>query len=307
MPIHIIVAAAAISVSVPLLWASVSSGAVASGGVGILGRRRRGGEMEPDMHRIDLERSAGDRLVRPAVESIAARVRSLTPSGWVRSLERRAKLAGGTARTTERAFAAKLVALGIGALAVLAALRSQRPTVGVLFALVVVGFAYFAPDLLLNSRAKERQNTIRLELPDTLDQMMISVEAGLGFEAALARAGKAGNGPLSDEIIFMLQEMQVGVPRRQALHNLANRTDVPDLRNFVFAVVQSEAYGLPIAQTLRVQASELRDKRRQSAEERAFKIPVKIVFPLVLCIFPSLFIVLLGPAALRMWDALVGS
>ncbi len=98
----------------------------------------------------------------------------------------------------------------------------------------------------------------------------------------------------------------MGVPRRQALHNLANRTDVPDLRNFVFAVVQSEQYGLPIAHTLRVQAAEMRDKRRQRAEERAFKVPVKIVFPLIFCIFPSLFIVLLGPAALRMWRTLFG-
>jgi len=96
----------------------------------------------------------------------------------------------------------------------------------------------------------------------------------------------------------------MGVPRRQALHNLAIRTDVPDLRNFVFAVVQSEQYGLPIAQTLRIQANELRDKRRQRAEERAFKVPVKIVFPLIFCIFPALFVVLLGPAALRMYEAL---
>jgi len=173
--------------------------------------------------------------------------------------------------------------------------------------LVLVGasaIGYFLPDLLVRSRATERQQAIEQALPDALDQLTMSVEAGLGFEGALGRAAQVGEGPLADEFIRVLQEIQIGVSRREALRNLADRSSVADLRNFIFAVIQSESYGLPIADVLRVQASELRLKRHQRAEERALKIPVKIVFPLVFCIFPTLFIVLLGPAAIRIWRAL---
>jgi tight adherence protein C len=127
------------------------------------------------------------------------------------------------------------------------------------------------------------------------------VEAGLGFEGAIERVVKAGSGPLNDELRRVLLEMQLGASRADALRHLADRTDVPDLKSFVFAIVQSEAYGLPIAKVLRVQASELRDKRRQRAEERALKIPVLLIFPLAFGIFPALFIVLLGPAAIRIF------
>ena len=304
MPITVLVAAAAVASSVPLLWyaAGGGGGAVQSGG--ILARFKRERHSGPDMHQIALERSAGDRLLKPFVEAMAERVRRLTPRGWERNIERKVSLAGMPPQSVERVLALKLLIGAVAILGFVAALRSSQPLAWGAVAGVIGGIAYLAPDLSLNSRARERQQRITLDLPDVLDQMMISVEAGLGFEAALGRAGQTGSGPIAEEIIRSLQEMQMGVPRRKALHNLATRTDVPDLRNFVFAVVQSEQYGLPIAQTLRIQANELRDKRRQRAEERAFKVPVKIVFPLIFCIFPSLFVVLLGPAALRMWRAL---
>lgn len=306
MPTHVIVAAAAVAAAVPLLWYSVSGagGTIASGG--FIARLRGKKVAVPDMHQIALERSASDRVLRPVMDGLAKRVRRFTPLGWIKNLERKIALAGMAPHALERFLVLKLLILGGVGLALVTALRSSKPALWALITIVIGLVAYFAPDLSLGSRARERQNTIQIELPDVLDQMMISVEAGLGFEAALGRAGKTGTGPLAVEIIRSMQEMQMGVPRRQALHNLANRNDVPDLRNFVFAVVQSEQYGLPIAHTLRVQAAELRDKRRQRAEEKAFKIPVKIVFPLILCIFPALFIVLLGPAGLRMYRALFG-
>ena len=126
----------------------------------------------------------------------------------------------------------------------------------------------------------------------------IAVEAGLGFDAAMARAGRNGTGPLAQELIRTLQEIQVGQLRRTAYESLALRTDVPDLRRFVRAIIQADAYGISVADVLRTQAAEMRMKRRQRAEEKAMQIPVKVIFPLMLCILPVLFIVLLGPAVM---------
>jgi tight adherence protein C len=164
-------------------------------------------------------------------------------------------------------------------------------------------FGYVTPDVILWGRAKERQDLIRKALPDTLDQLTICVESGLGFDAAMKRVGGRGDGPLAEELRRTLNEIAVGVPRAEALVAMADRTDVPELRHFVLAVRQADAFGLPIARVLRIQASQLRVKRRQAAEERAMKMPVKIVFPLVACIFPSLFVVLLGPAVIRVMRA----
>lgn len=294
MPIHVILAAAAIAAAVPMLLMSVAS-------------QTSGGNRSavPDLHQIALQRSATERVVRPLVGSLARRVRKLTPGGWVKSLERRATLAGVPDHRKDRYVAAKLLAVATGAVSVPMVMGAADPSKAALMAAAATTIAFLAPDGILETRAKKRQEQIQNDLPDTLDQIMISVEAGLGFEAALGRAAKSGVGPLSEEILRTLHEMQMGVPRRAALHNMANRSSVPDLRNFVFAVVQSEQHGLPIAETLRIQAAELRDKRRQRAEERAVKIPVKITFPLVLCVFPALFIVLLGPAALKVWNGIL--
>ena len=128
--------------------------------------------------------------------------------------------------------------------------------------------------------------------------MTIAVEAGLSFDSAMARAAKNGAGPLAEELARTLQDMQVGRTRRQAYTAMAERVDVPDLRRFVRSVIQADAFGVPVAGVLRMQASEMRLKRRQYAEEKAMQIPVKVVFPLMLCILPVLFIVLLGPAAM---------
>ena len=223
----------------------------------------------------------------------------LTPSGTVARLNRLAGTAGRPADwPVSKLIAAKLVlslvAAGLGLLVV-----SGRPgTVTVLLAVVVTVVAYFLPELLLHSRGQERQQAIQLELADTLDQMTIAVEAGLGFESAMARAGSNGTGPLAEELMRTLQDIAVGQPRREAYLALADRTGVTDLRRFIRAVVQADAYGVSIADVLRTQAQEMRLKRRQRAEEKAMQIPVKVIFPLILCILPTLFIVLLGPAVM---------
>jgi len=197
-------------------------------------------------------------------------------------------------------------------LAVIAAALSALVVAGnpglltVVMGVVVTGVAYVLPELLLYSRGQERQEAISLQLADTLDQMTIAVEAGLGFESAMARAAGNGKGALAEELTRTLQDIAVGQPRRDAYLALAERTGVPDLARFIRAVVQADAYGVSIADVLRTQAQEMRLKRRQRAEEKAMQIPVKVIFPLILCILPTLFIVLMGPAALDIIDAFSG-
>jgi tight adherence protein C len=203
----------------------------------------------------------------------------------------------------ERLLVAKLMlAIGFGALGLLCAAASGRLAVFVLAVLVMI-VSYFVPELLLYSRGLERNQAIELELADTLDQMTIAVEAGLGFDAAMARAGRNGRGPLAEELVRTLQDIQMGRSRRQAYEALAARTDTVDLRRFIRAVIQADAYGISIADVLRTQAAELRMKRRQRAEQKAMQVPVKVIFPLMLCILPVLFIVLLGPVAMQMITA----
>jgi len=232
--------------------------------------------------------------------SVLARLAGgLTPAGTVARLNRLAATAGRPADwPVAKLIAAKLLLAAIaGALGLLVV--SGGPSLLTIFMTVAVTVvAYFLPELLLYSRGKERQDAIALELADTLDQMTIAVEAGLGFESAMARAGTNGKGPLAEELVRTLQDIAVGQPRREAYLALAERTGVTDLRRFIRAVVQADAYGVSIADVLRTQAQEMRLKRRQRAEEKAMQIPVKVIFPLILCILPTLFIVLLGPAVM---------
>lgn len=228
----------------------------------------------------------------------------LAPPGVVARLDHQLSLAGRPpAWSLDRILLAKLVlpflAAALGVLFV-----SNDPSTGrFLLAGTVLAVSHFIPDLLLKSKGQERQTKIGLELPDTLDQMTIAVEAGLGFEAAMMRAANNGAGPFAEELTRTLQDMQFGQSRREAYLALAERSTVADLRRFLRAVIQADAYGIAIADVLRTQANEMRLKRRQRAEEKAMKIPVKVIFPLMLCILPALFIVLLGPVVIQMMTA----
>jgi tight adherence protein C len=144
-------------------------------------------------------------------------------------------------------------------------------------------------------------------MPDTMDLLTISVEAGLGFDAALAHVRKKVPGPLSDEIGRMLHEMQLGVARVEAFRHLADRTDVEELKAFVLSMVQADTFGISVGKVLRAQAKELRMKRRQRAEEAAMKVPVKMLFPLIFCILPAMFIVMIGPGVIRIMRAFSGA
>lgn len=225
--------------------------------------------------------------------------RRLTPPAYVRKLDHLLALAGRPASLPlGRVLAAKPLLGAVGALLGLWFASTPAPMLK-LVGLFVILLGYFIPDLLLYSKGQERQKAMQLELPNTLDQMLISVEAGLGFEGAMARAGENGKGPLAEELVRTLQDMQVGRSRRESYQALSERTSIPELRSFVQAVVQADTYGIAISRVLRIQAKVMRVKRRQRAEEKAMKLPVTILFPLLFFIFPVLFIAILGPAVIN--------
>src|SRR5919197_510385 len=166
---------------------------------------------------------------------------------------------------------------------------------------------YFGPNGVLLNLVQRRQAKIRRALPDAIDLLTISVEAGLGFDAALAQVSRNSTGPLAEEFYRTLQEVQLGRTRSEAMRNLADRSSVPELSAFVLAMVQADVFGISVANVLRIQSREMRKKRRQLAEERAMKVPIKVLFPVLFCIFPALFVVILGPAIMRIAAAFGGS
>jgi tight adherence protein C len=222
----------------------------------------------------------------------------LSPAGIATTLQRRLDLAGNPSRwTPDRILAAK--GLGLFILGGLGGLYGLR-TIGLLIAgaAVAATAGFFLPDILLYNAGVKRQEKIQKALPDALDLLTVCVEAGLGFDAALAQVARNTTGPLAAEFSRVLQEMQIGKSRSQALRAMTDRTTVPELRSFVSALVQAGELGITIAGVLREQAKEMRLRRRQRAEEKAQKVPVKILFPLVFCLFPSLFIVIIGPGGI---------
>ncbi|MET9232491.1 type II secretion system F family protein [Lentzea sp. NPDC003310] len=240
--------------------------------------------------------SQSEAVVSPSwLRSIALR---LSPAGVAAGLQRRLDLAGNPVTwTPDRVLAAKGLGLLLGgALGALLGVRSP----GWLVAGLVLGavFGFFLPDLLLLNAGQKRQEKIRRALPDALDMLTVCVEAGLGFDAAMAQVARNTSGPLAQECARVLQEMQIGKSRNESLRALTLRTTVAELRAFVSALAQAGELGVPIASVLREQAREMRVRRRQRAEEQAQKVPVKILFPLITCLFPAMFVVIIGPGAI---------
>ncbi|CCG02938.1 type II secretion system F family protein [Blastococcus saxobsidens] len=251
-----------------------------------------------------LPQAAGPVVAAPRRSSATSLVGLLTPGGTTARLQRLVARAGYPAEwPVQKLLAAKLVLLAITVALGFLFLTGSPGVIGWLLVAFFAVLAYFVPELLLHSRGQERQQKIAVELADTLDQMTIAVEAGLGFESAMSQAARNGKGPLAEELVRTLQDIGVGQPRRDAYLALAERTQVEDLGRFVRAVLQADAYGVSIADVLRTQAGEMRLKRRQRAEEKAMKIPVKVIFPLILFILPALFIVVMGPAVIDIMGA----
>lgn len=248
-----------------------------------------------------------DRVLAPMADTLMTMGRAAGPGDLRDRIRKRLLLAGSPkGLDADRFFALKLlsVLIALGVLVLLILLF--RPRVGtIIFMLIVLlPTGFFVPDVWLHNLISRRKKEIRRKLPDALDMLTISVEAGLGFDAAIARLIKNISGPLAVEFGRMLFEMNAGTPRGEALKHLAERTEVPELNSFVTAMVQADMFGVGIAKILRTQSSEMRIRRRQLAEEKAQKAPVKLVFPLVLCIFPATLIVIGGPAVISVGRAL---
>ncbi len=261
-----------------------------------------------DMQDVVLQMKAVPRLIRPALDRFGGLLSRITPSGIGGNLERAVLLCGLQGRVSVTTllgvkFVTAAAGLAAGTFVFLTWSGIKRYVVGAL--LVYAGWALV--NILLNGRGERRQTEIKHKLPDVLDQMSVCVEAGLGFDAAMLRAAKSAGGPLGEELGRTIQDIRLGSTRSQALGSLVERSSVTEVRLFARALIQAEKTGIPIAKVLRVQAEDARERRRQAAEERAMKLPVKMLFPLMACILPSLFIVILAPAIIRIAESGLGS
>lgn len=246
-----------------------------------------------------------DRLVEPVFDRARRIAMLLSPSGTSERLARGLERAGNPEPwTAERVMGSKGVALLIGLLLGLA--YGGLSLRGVFFAIVFGAAAFWLPNLLVYNAALRRQEQVARGLAEALDMLTVCVEAGQGFDAALVQVARSTDGPISGEFARVLSEVQIGKSRAEAFAALGDRVSLPDVKNFVSAIIQADKLGIPIASVLREQTAAMRLSRRQRAEEKAQKVTVKILFPLLLCIFPAMFIVILGPGVIRMVTTLFG-
>lgn len=248
------------------------------------------------------------RLLLPFLGHVLGASRRLTPLHQLERFERKLLLAGNpeewdAARLAAVRFFGRVLGPTLVAMVLLAAGTGPLQVV-VLSGMVALVFQ-LGPDVLLDRMIARRQEEIRTTLADAMDLLIIMVEAGLGFDAAMARVARQIPGALGEELRRTVQEIQLGRSRAEALRGLADRTGIVHVRGLVAAIIQAEQFGITISEVLRQQASELRERRRQEAEEHAQKIPVKVLLPLIFFILPSLFIVLLGPGVMQIYDAII--
>ncbi len=252
------------------------------------------------LEELELQRPLSERTLKPIIGGLASLVSRFYPANTARSLELRLKKAGMETTSTEfflgvKGFVALVAALLVSLLAN-AITAESTPTIVAAPVGLLVGF--LLPDFYLGNRAGQRNNAILRSLADALDLLTISVEAGLAFDAGIAKVTEKLKGPLSEEFKRASGEMRIGKSRAEALRGIVERTDCKELANFISAIIQADQLGVSMSKVLRVQSETLRIERRQRAEEKAAKMPVLIMLPTVGCIFPSLFIVILAPAAL---------
>lgn len=247
-----------------------------------------------------------DRAIQPVLSGLVGIGRRFTPQGYLDQVREKLVTAGyNDQQSVDRFLAIRVVTVALAPIAAYLAYQNS-PVDGLgqfVFVLLVAGALVAGPDSILDRKVQDRQYEIRRKLPDVMDLLVISVEAGLGFEQALDRTVAAVPGPLTEEFARMLGEVRAGSSRADALRAMDKRTNVPEIRSFVLAILQADTFGVSIGRVLRAQADEMRIKRRQLAQERAAKAPVKMLVPMVFCIFPALFVVVLGPAIMNIMDA----
>ena len=296
----------------PIVIAAVAAGAILLIFVGLAGSSpvdpvqarltQLGSMTAKNLEELELQAPFIERTLRPLASRLSNSVSRITSTSFSDRTEKRLALAGnpGDLRVADWLGIKAIGAIVGGILffllfVVLGLFKFPLPIAGLL-TLVGVMFGYTIPEFWLGGRVRKRQKAILMMIPDSLDLLTISVRAGLGFDAALGRVVEKLKGPLSDEFRRALAEVRVGKARREALRDIVPRTEVQPLTNFIGAIIQAEQLGVSISKVLQVQSEQLRIERRQRAEEQAAKAPIKMLFPLVGCIFPSLFIVILGPA-----------
>lgn len=295
MPPLVWIASAALAASLPVAWWGLSSDRQMSKRV-----QENLAEYQPTMRQAVLERSATERFVLPLMRAIGRRLIRFTPIGWLDAKATSIAKAGWTGRITpEQVLGTKLVVPLIASSLLGFRLLNDFSGRSLVVAAAAVLASFFGPDLLIQAKADRRAEEITLLLPDVLDQITISVEAGLGFEAAIDRLIEGEDNALAREFGRTLQDIRLGTSRAEALEALADRSQVDDLRTVVLNLRQAEMLGVPLARSLRAISSEVREKRRFRAEERANRLPIKMIFPLGLCILPAIFVVILGPGIIR--------
>ena len=260
------------------------------------------------LEEIELAQPFSDRVVMPIMRRLGEISKRFTPQNVLEQTRKRLELAGNPGRMDAATFMILhfVAAVLLGGLIFVISLFSKTFSLPIKILLVVVFtvLGYFLPDLLLKSRTDSRQKQIRKAMPDALDLLTICVEAGLGFDAAMAKVHEKWDNELAMAFGRVIREIQLGKLRREALRDMADRLGIAEMTSFVAAVVQSEMLGVSMAKVLRIQSDQMRVRRRQYAEEQAHQAPIKMIFPMGLLIFPSLMIVLLTPAALRLAGSL---
>jgi tight adherence protein C len=262
----------------------------------------------PDILRAEIERPFAERVIAPLGERLVGIGLKITRADTAKRIQHRLDIAGNPRGwDVNRMIGLKALGLGVfGAFAFLYTAGMGSISKTLLITAGAAAFGYVLPNVLLYNAGEKRASLMRNALPDAIDLLTVSVEAGLGFDAAVGRVAKNTKGPLSQEFARLLQEMQIGVGRAEAMRAVAERTTLPDLKSFCLAMVQADNLGVPIGRVLRIQSREMRVKRRQRAEEKAMQVPVKIMIPLVLFILPCLFLVVLGPAGISIADTFSG-
>ncbi len=247
-----------------------------------------------------------ERIVLPVFRKFLSIFRKVLPRNLVESVNRRLELAGIQDNVKVDVFLGiKFFMPFVFLLALfLISIFFNVPTMLKMILFLLVPVSYIFPDYYLKSKTAKRQEGIRKSLPNALDLLTISVEAGLGFDMALYKVAENIKGTLGEEFKRVIKEMEIGLSRKEALRNLTKRTDVPDLNTFILSIIQADIFGISIGKVLRIQAGEMRIKRRQAAEEKGMKAPVKLVFPTILFLLPALMIIVIGPAILRVMDVL---
>lgn len=245
------------------------------------------------------------RVIKPIINDISRAISNIMPSEIKTKIEKKLIQAGNPLGFSVNRWILFQLGLIVGfpIFTLIVALNGGADIKRIIIIIALeVAMGFFMPRFMLSKKIVERQNQITSQLPDILDLLTVSVEAGLGFDAALSRVVDKVPGQLSSEFFKAIQEMKVGTPRREALRNMTKRVNVPDLTTFIGSVIQADQLGVSIGNVLRIQSQQMRQKRRQRAQEKAMKAPIKMLFPLVFFIFPTIFAVLLGPIVIRLMD-----